>query len=214
MIYCISDIHGEYDRYLAMLDLIGFSDNDTLYVLGDVIDRHPGGVDILEDIMNRKNVILLMGNHELMAWQTLGTNNVFGARQLWQQNGGSCTRRELIYHRTAAERNTILHFIRDLPDHVDLVVEDRQFHLVHGLPGNSRDIRVWERPNPDISAPIPGTTVIVGHTPTVFLAGDNGEPFKIWYGDGIIDIDCGCGTKTDLRRLACLRLEDMVEFYV
>ena len=42
----------------------------------------------------------------------------------------------------------------------------------------------------------------------------NSEPFKIWYGDGIIDIDCGCGNKTDLRRLACLRLEDMAEFYI
>ena len=41
MVYCISDIHGEYDRYLTMLDLIGFSEKDTLYVIGDCIDRYP-----------------------------------------------------------------------------------------------------------------------------------------------------------------------------
>ena len=34
-------------------------------------------------------------------------------------------------------------------------------------------------------------------------------------GDGIIDIDCGCGNRNAAhRRLACLRLDDMAEFYV
>lgn len=51
MIYCISDIHGDFAHYKAMLEHIGFSDTDTLYVIGDVIDRHPAGVDILLDIM-------------------------------------------------------------------------------------------------------------------------------------------------------------------
>ena len=41
MTYCISDIHGEYGRYLEMLEKINFSDEDKLYVLGDVIDRNP-----------------------------------------------------------------------------------------------------------------------------------------------------------------------------
>lgn len=56
MVYCMSDLHGEYQRYLTMLEHIAFSDTDTLYILGDVIDRHPGGVDILEDVMQRSNV--------------------------------------------------------------------------------------------------------------------------------------------------------------
>ena len=51
MIYCMSDIHGELDRFKAMLDLINFSSDDTLYIIGDVIDRHPGGVEILKIIM-------------------------------------------------------------------------------------------------------------------------------------------------------------------
>ena len=33
--------------------------------------------------------------------------------------------------------------------------------------------------------------------------------------DNIIDIDCGCGNlRSEHRRLACLRLDDMAEFYV
>ena len=53
MHYCLSDIHGEFDRYQAMLEEIHLTDDDTLYVVGDVIDRAPGGVDVLEDIMAR-----------------------------------------------------------------------------------------------------------------------------------------------------------------
>ena len=33
-------------------------------------------------------------------------------------------------------------------------------------------------------------------------------------GIGLIVIDCGCGSGYELRRLACLRLDDMEEFYV
>lgn len=45
MVYCMSDIHGEIDKFHAILDLIEFSEADILYVLGDVIDRYPGGVE-------------------------------------------------------------------------------------------------------------------------------------------------------------------------
>ena len=56
MIYVMSDIHGEYDRYKAMLEKIQFSNDDTMYIIGDVIDRKPGGVDILKDIVTRTNI--------------------------------------------------------------------------------------------------------------------------------------------------------------
>lgn len=39
MTYVASDIHGEYKKYIQMLNKINFSDSDILYVLGDVIDR-------------------------------------------------------------------------------------------------------------------------------------------------------------------------------
>lgn len=63
--------------------------------------------------------------------------------------------------------------------------------------------------------PLSGHICIVGHTPTVFLTDGHDEDFSIWHGDGILDIDCGCGSmKAAHRRLACLRLDDMAEFYV
>ena len=39
MHYVMADLHGEYDRWRRMLDRIAFSDADTLYILGDVVDR-------------------------------------------------------------------------------------------------------------------------------------------------------------------------------
>lgn len=150
-----------------------------------------------------------------MCLSTLGPNNEFGTRDLWQMNDGSPTCRELLYHRTHQERNGILSFLAGLPDHLDLTVGGQRFHLVHGYPGEGHETRIWGRVEPDNRSSFPDTICIVGHTPTVFLTDGHDEDFSIWHGDGILDIDCGCGNmKAAHRRLACLRLNDMPEFYV
>ena len=41
MRYIIADIHGCYNEYINLLKKINFSDNDILYILGDVVDRGP-----------------------------------------------------------------------------------------------------------------------------------------------------------------------------
>lgn len=67
MKYVMADIHGDYDKYIQMLELIQLKDEDELYILGDVIDRGPCGMKILQDMMLRPNVIPILGNHEYMA---------------------------------------------------------------------------------------------------------------------------------------------------
>ena len=54
-----------------------------------------------------------------------------------------------------------------------------------------------------------GDLVIFGHTPTIHF--QNVRPWSIWKSDEAIGIDCGCGYPEG--RLACLRLDDMMEFY-
>lgn len=39
MIYVMSDIHGSKRRFDAIMEQIKLTDEDTLYILGDVIDR-------------------------------------------------------------------------------------------------------------------------------------------------------------------------------
>lgn len=65
--YVISDIHGMYDKFIKMLEKIGLKDEDTLYVLGDVLDRGPSPITVLQKMMEMPNVIPIVGNHELMA---------------------------------------------------------------------------------------------------------------------------------------------------
>ena len=110
--------------------------------------------------------------------------------------------------------NRIIHFLSTLPDHFDVEVGDRKFHLVHAMPSDDPDDRIWRRPKPDDPPYFEDRIAVVGHTPTCYMSGDMESPFAIWHGNGLIDIDCGCGNKTELRRLACLRLDDLKEFYI
>lgn len=64
--YVISDIHGEYGKFMELLDMIHFSDEDILYVLGDVVDRGKNPVKTLLKMMEMPNVIPIAGNHEQM----------------------------------------------------------------------------------------------------------------------------------------------------
>ena len=49
--YVISDIHGEYDKFITLLEKIDLKDSDTLYILGDVVDRGPNPVKTLLKLM-------------------------------------------------------------------------------------------------------------------------------------------------------------------
>lgn len=71
MTYVVSDIHGCDKKYFRLLETLHFSDNDTLYILGDVTDRGSGGLRVLLDAASRQNVILLRGNHEQAALEFL-----------------------------------------------------------------------------------------------------------------------------------------------
>lgn len=51
MHYVLSDIHGNERRFHSILEQIDLKPGDTLFVLGDVIDRHPGGLRILRRLM-------------------------------------------------------------------------------------------------------------------------------------------------------------------
>ena len=52
MIYVMSDIHGQKRRFDSVMEQINLQPEDTLYILGDVIDRNPDGIRILRQIMN------------------------------------------------------------------------------------------------------------------------------------------------------------------
>ncbi|RHT47208.1 hypothetical protein DW766_13780 [Butyricicoccus sp. AM29-23AC] len=105
MQYVCSDIHGRYDKWCALLAALDLKPTDTLYVLGDVIDRGPDGIKVLQDMAQRLNVIPILGNHELDAalcipklLQEVTDESIaalsgkdFAALSEWLQNGGGPT---------------------------------------------------------------------------------------------------------------------------
>ena len=147
MIYVMSDIHGCFDKYKEMLSLIEFLPRDTLYVLGDVIDRGPDGIKILQDMMLRPNVFPLLGNHEFTAavclpWlmeevtgQSLATldETQFAALGEWIANGGGPTLRSL-KELSQDEREDILEYFREMELCAEVETGGRFFVLIHSAP--------------------------------------------------------------------------------
>lgn len=224
MTYVISDIHGCYDKYIKILDLIELSDNDTLYVLGDVIDRGPDGIKILFDMMKRKNVIPIIGNHESM---TLGVMRISSngltdvsfknAYITWMYNGGEPTLKAFMAL-DAARRREIRDYIDSFMIYATVTVGGRNFHLSHTLPeyDPQRDIHdvtylefIWGEPDYD-TVYDENTLFVTGHTPTGLI--DPEYEGKIYMKNNHIAIDCGA--VFDNGRLGCIRLDDLKEFYI
>lgn len=114
MNYVMTDLHGEYGLFREMLEKINFCDDDTLYILGDCCDRGPMSAEIYLDIMNRKNVFAIRGNHEEMALggiEYILENRMFPEKycgdfgiRLWFENGGDATVNSL-YNVSKVEEN-------------------------------------------------------------------------------------------------------------
>ena len=65
--WVMSDLHGNYRKYRGAMDVICLQEMDTLYILGDVVDRGTGSCKILLDMMENFHSIPMIGNHEYMA---------------------------------------------------------------------------------------------------------------------------------------------------
>lgn len=229
MIYVLSDIHGNLRRFNAMLRQIQLQPEDTLYILGDVIDRHGDGIPILRKIMAMPNVKMILGNHEYMMLRALEQPydpgevcDPLSCTYLWYRNGGQVTHSHFKHIRKQL-RSEIIAYLRSLPLNIDITVNNRPFKLIHGGPlewYEAYTVRyrtptyfaVWKRlehtdPHPK------SCTMIFGHTTTHHY--QPGSPMTIYYGGNLIGIDCGSGYPDDdpMGRLACLRLDDMKEFY-
>ena len=232
MVYVMSDIHGEYDKYVSMLERIGFSQEDTLFVLGDAIDRGPQPVKVLMDMAARENVYLIRGNHEAIASYILSRLNVEITQENaqsqideqlmraildWQQDGGSVTMKKF-RELSMDERFDLLDYMDDAPLYDVVDAGGRTFILVHSGLGNfapgkrlsqySFDELACMRPDYEAQLYADDSIYIVcGHTPTLAVTGRA----EIYHSHHNILIDCGAAFGG---KLACLCLDTMEEYYV
>ena len=128
-IYVCSDIHGQYDLYKQMLDEIKFSDEDELYILGDVIDRGKDGIKILQDIIGKPNITCLMGNHELMMLHYFTGGNTGSA---WRRsdNGSDDTLKDFAALNNE-EQQKILNYLEDMFLQVEIPINQEIYLLSH-----------------------------------------------------------------------------------
>ena len=209
-LYVCSDIHGQYGLYLKMLDAIRFSGSDSLYILGDIIDRGPDSISLLRDVVKRDNVTCLLGNHELMMYTYF---RIPGRPDYWfnASNGGlqTCEEFEML---PSAEQDSILDYIGDMYLQVSLAVNDRKFLLSHSdfLPGKgtmkwaaadydeafnvvwNSPWRIWEYTSPE-KYRADGLTHVIGHVPVQYAKKDAAfSTALIDHENNLINIDLGC----------------------
>ena len=231
MIFVVSDIHGSFDAYRRILSEIAFKSTDTLYVLGDVVDRGPDGIKILLDMMGRPNVVPILGNHELMMAVSLkfltreiteeSVSNLdeaeIEALSDWFANGGEPTLRA--FNALSREKwLAIVEYRGEFSLYEEVRVGGRNYVLVHAGIDNFSPERSLEDYDPAdflegrsglTDAYWPDKTVISGHTPTRLIPG-NPAPDRIYKTGGRICIDCGCGFGGTLGALC---LDTGEEFY-
>lgn len=65
MTYCVSDIHGEYELFVRLIEKIKFSKDDVMYVCGDVIDKGDSSIRLAKYLSSFPNIHCIIGNHEL-----------------------------------------------------------------------------------------------------------------------------------------------------
>ena len=224
MVYVVSDIHGHYEKLLALLDLIKFNESDTLYILGDIIDRGPNILKTVRKVMTTPNIKMILGNHEDMFLRYFHSGN-WEDKSLWFNNGGGYTDLEFS-DLCLEEKLEIVDFFESLPIEYHIDINDSKFMLVHGnyvpqkvkkyfTKEEYRTYILWNRVRFFDTGP-EDCKVIFGHTPTYKYYGTE-KQLKIWKNGNMIGIDCGLAAYyhyPEIVRLGCLCLNTMEEFYV
>ena len=223
MIYVISDIHGCYDEYKKMLSIINFSENDLLYVLGDICDRGPEPMKILLDMMSRDNVIPFFGNHdvEAYAWLSQYKNKKEYYLDLgfafWFAQGGKTTL-ESFSKLSEGLQEKVLDYFQEFLYYAEVKINNFNYVLVHGglkdfdenksLDDYKLKDLVWERQDYN-KVYFKDKIIVSGHTPTHFI--DEKYRGKIIKKNNHIAIDCGCVFGNNL---GCICLDTQEEFYI
>lgn len=234
MIYVTADLHGYLEDWQRLMKKIRFTDDDTMFVLGDLVDCGPDPMGLIGELMTYANVFPILGNHDLRfarcvrplppeatAENFMSFLNAEQQAELaaWVRDGGQSTLSGYL-SLDAEEREAVLDYISEMTLFEETEADGVTFVLTHsGIDGFQPDRALDDYPLDAFlnAAPRPGDeyfedkTVIVGHVPTYKLNGDMAG--KILDDGAVIYIDCGVSHPNEGGRLGCLRLDDFEEFY-
>ncbi len=200
--FVIGDIHGAYKALLQCLQRSGFRmDRDKLICLGDVCDRGPEVARVFDTLLEIKNLIYILGNHDHWAGEWSDTGQI---EETWYFQGGI---------------KTIAGYPDGMPpSHHRLIKNAHDYYLrdnklfVHGgillnrpLEKQDKDIFIWDRSlvsealsrwSGGITDPLTSySSIFVGHTPTINSGSDKPiHACEVW----LMDTGAGWGGKLSM----------------
>ena len=163
-VWIVGDIHGYKETLNSLIGNLNLGLEDIVVCLGDMVDRGPDSVGVVNLFMYENNLYSLKGNHEEMLLRDWLKTDGFGN---YSDTGFWSTITPL----TREEMQRIREFISSLP--TEIVLE--KFRLVHAgysdMPYSSNleqqtdNERLWSRDIFTVNYPFdPERTIIVGHT--------------------------------------------------
>jgi serine/threonine protein phosphatase 1 len=188
--FAIGDIHGCSKTFKKLLlDKIKVNKSDTLYCVGDYIDRgedSKGVVDLILDLRTEGYTIhTLRGNHEQMLLDSITDEFETDA---WLKNGGSATLRSFGIQSLRELQAIYLSFFEETKYYCKV----ENYIIVHaGLNFNKKDIladkdaMLWARYFDPVQPALEDQVLIHGHTPKPldYILNQKGN---------CLDIDGGC----------------------
>ncbi len=237
-IYVSSDLHGDLIRFKSLLKLINFQvDKDILYILGDVLDRGPNGIELLSYIReysgdNNSVIQIIKGNHELFTEMYIEGKLT---KDNWIKWGGKQTAIQ-VDKLTRDERFDLLVYLKRLQHYVVIERDDgKDWVLSHS--GIHLDFLIEDANGIDVVQSIEKAIansefeylvtndlihaprsvldrlnhyLIIGHIPVIFIDGSNQIIKRKQY----MCIDTGAGHRNIGGKMSIYRLDDGKEFYL
>ena len=220
-IFVMSDIHGQYDLFLKMLDKIKLKREDLLVIIGDICDRGKKSYEIYIKCMKMiklgYNLKFILGNHEDMFLEDLENDypiryeteySVFRNSKYFENKDMKDWHEENFFE----EIEWLVKWLKNCP----LVISGNENIFVHagldlnkGLEKQEKETVLWTREefwlmeNVELEE-YKGKNIYFGHTPNI-----NGRISKKT--DRIKGIDCGAFFT---HFLGCVEVKSQKEIYV
>lgn len=172
--WAITDIHGCALTFRALLRRIQFSREDTLFLLGDYIDRGPRSKEVLDAIMELREedytVECLLGNHDWVMLHAIDEPNTQEARNWKNYFGGRATLRSFECRSEQQIDTKYIELLQSMDyyrEYKDLILVHAGLNLTIADPLADREAMLWIRYDErEVRRDWLGDrTIIHGHTP-------------------------------------------------
>lgn len=146
-VYACTDLHGMLNLWQQIDEYM--DESDTLYFLGDAIDRGPDGMKIMKSLLTDSRVVYIMGNHENFICDEmpylLSDNYIHASFGDWGRNGGIATIHSLQDEEYEAQK-WLYSKILELPRETTYINKKGQIiHMTHAGNTPSQTEKDWQQ---------------------------------------------------------------------